>query len=122
MELQIEVSTKMAKLTEFQKELNDRYHCIVKKTDYMDLSGPSTSHGPSGTLPHARSHCYALNLEFLPPDLKKPWYTMASAQLTDRDITTISEWLRSGGTYCQYAFPACWLKLLLDSETSRSLD
>ena len=81
----------MAKLNEFQNELNDRCHWIVRKTDYMDLSGPSTSHGPSGTLPHAWSHHYAPNPVFLPPNRKKPWYTMASDQFTDGDITTISE-------------------------------
>ena len=67
MELQVEVSAKMAKLTEFQNELNDRCHSIIMKTNYMDMSGPSTSQGPSGTIPPLRSHHYAPNPAFIPP-------------------------------------------------------
>ena len=85
----------MKKLSEFQNELNDRTHQITMKIDYMDLSGPNTLQGPSGTQPPSRSHRYTPNLAFLPPDRKKLWITTASDQLTDVDITTISEWLRS---------------------------
>ena len=93
MELQLEVAQKIAKLTDFQNELNDKYHRIVMKTDYADLSGPSTLQGPPGNLPPTRNHRYAPNTTFIPQDHKKPWYTTASDQLTDTDITIISEWL-----------------------------
>ena len=46
MELQVEVSTKIAKLTDIQNKLNDRCHCIMMKMDYMDLSGPNPPKGP----------------------------------------------------------------------------
>ena len=42
--------------------------------------------------------------------------------ITDKDFSTILEWLRSGGAYTSYTDPARWVKLLLDQETSRSCD
>ena len=95
---------------------------MVMKTDYADLTGPSTSQGPPGSMPPARSYRYAPNPAILPQDCPKPWYTTASNTLTDTDIMVISEWLQSGGTYTLYIDPAHWVKLLLDQETARSFD
>ena len=51
LELQLEVAQKIAKLTDFQNELNDRCHRIVMKRDYAHLCSPSTSQEPPGNLP-----------------------------------------------------------------------
>ena len=92
------------------------------KTDYADLTGPSTSQGPPGSMPHSRSHIYAPNPAFIQQDHPKPWYITSSDTLTDTDITIISEWFQSGGTFTLYTDPAHWVKLLLDQETARSFD
>ena len=69
---QAKVNTKMNKLSAFQNELNDRTHRITSKIDYMDLSGPNTLQGPSGTQPPSCSHRYTPNPAFLSLDRKKP--------------------------------------------------
>ena len=95
MSLQAKVNAKKNKLSVFQNELNKRTHRIRSKIDYMDMSGSNTLQGPSGTQPASCSHRYTPNPTFLPPDRKKPWITTASDHITDVDLTTISEWLRS---------------------------
>ena len=56
MELQPEIAEKIRKLTSFQNDLNSRCHKILMKTDYTNLTGPSTSQGPPGSIPQARNH------------------------------------------------------------------
>ena len=47
---------------------------------------------------------------------------MVSDFITDKDFSTILEWLRSGGAYNSFTDPARWVMLLLDQETTRSFD
>merc|ERR1711962_1243156 len=46
-ELQLEVTKKVQKLTRFQDTLNSHCTAVHVKIDYTDLSGPSVSQGPS---------------------------------------------------------------------------
>ena len=120
--LQLEVTEKVQKLRRFQENLNSHCTAVHIKIDYADLSGPAVSQGPfsSGAVP--RNHIYAPIHNFLPSERDKLWYTTASDFITDKDFSTILEWLRSGGAYTSITNPAWWVKLLLDQETSRSFD
>ena len=85
LKLQLEIAQKIKKLNEFQNDLNLRCHNVIMKTDYADLTGPSTSQGPPGSIPQARNHRFAPNPHFISQDRQKPWYTTASDTLTDTD-------------------------------------
>ena len=102
--------------------MSSRCTAIHVKIEYADLSGPSVSQGPSSSGAVPRNHRYAPIHNFLPSERDKPWYTMALDFITDKDFSTILEWLQSGGAYTSYTDPAQWVKLLLDRETSKSFD
>ena len=42
--------------------------------------------------------------------------------MKDTDLTLVTEWLCSGGTYRDFQDPLQWFKLLVCSETACSLD
>ena len=96
-ELQLEVTEKVKELRRFQDALNACCTAVHIKIGYADLSGPTMSQGPSngGAIP--RNHRYAPIHNFLPSERDKPWYTTASDFVTDKDFSTILEWLWSGG-------------------------
>ena len=93
--------------------MNSYCSAIHVKIEYADLSGPSVSQGPSGGGAVPRNYKYTPIHHFLPSERDKPWYTTASDSITDKDFSTILEWLRSRGAYTQYTDPAQWVKLLL---------
>ena len=112
----------MQKLRRFQDTLSTRCTAVHVKIDYANLSGPAVSQGPSNGGAVPRNHRYAPIHNFLPSERDKPWYTTASDFMTDKDFSTILEWLHSGGAYTSYTDPTRWVKLLLDQETSRSFN
>ena len=125
MELQMEVSNKIAKLTDINNDIATRYVRIMCKIDYADLAVPTVRPNQGAAVQPSRSK-YQPNPTFLEQGGNKgrtqPWYTTASDLMTKSDITIITEWLHSGGPYTQYSDPARFLKLLLDEETGRVLN
>ena len=117
-----EIADKIRSLISFQNSLNSRCHKILMKTNYIDLSGPSTSQGPPDDIPQTRNSRFTLNPHFISQERQKPWFNTVSDTINEADIMTISEWLKSGGAYTTYTDPARWMKLLLDQETAMSLD
>ena len=84
---------KIKKLRIMQDELNSHCSAIHVKIEYADLSGPSVSQGPSGGGAVPRNHKYAPIHHFLLSERDKPWYTTALDSITDKDFSTILEWL-----------------------------
>ena len=94
--LHLEVTEKVQKLKRFQDELNSRCTAVNVKIDYANLSGPSVSQGPSSGGAVPRNHRYAPIHNFLPSEGEKPWYMTALDFITDKDFSTILEWLDQG--------------------------
>ena len=100
MELQTEIYTKIAKLTEIHSNIATRYAEIMCKVDYVDISPLVARPSLSTAMPQPRSK-YQPNPTFLEQgsnkDRNKPWYTTASDLMSESDITIITEWLHSRG-------------------------
>ena len=95
MELQMEVSNKIAKLTDIDNDIATRYAGIMCKIDYADLAVPTVRPNQGAAVQPSRSK-YQPNPTFLEQGGNKgrtqPWYTTASDLMTKLDITIITEW------------------------------
>ena len=120
MELQIEISTKIGKLSEIDEGIGSRYTRIMHRVDFTDMPISATRPNQPTTAQPSRNK-YSPNPTFLEQggnkDRARPWYTTASDLMTETDITIIQEWLLSGGPYTSYTEPTRFIKLLLDDET-----
>ena len=83
----------MLDLRKFQKNLNSRCTSIHKKIGYADLTGPTVSQGPTTVVAVPKNHRFNPIQNFLPSERSQPWYTTASDFITDKDFSTILEWL-----------------------------
>ena len=101
LDLQLEITQKIQKLRTFQDDLNAQCSQISIKIEFANLSGPTSFQGPPGSGTVSRNHRYAPNSHFLPTDREKPWYNTASDNITDKNLSMISEWPMSGGAYTQ---------------------
>ena len=94
MELQMEVSIKIAKLTDIDTDIGNRYARIMYKVDFSDLLIPTARPSQAGTAQPSRNK-YSPNPTFLEQGGNKgrsqPWYTTASNLMIESDITIIQE-------------------------------
>ena len=94
MELQIEVSMKIGKLTEIDKGIGRRYTRVMHRVDFADM--PVSMARPSQpTMAQPSRNKYSPNPTFLEQggnkDRAKPWYTTARDLMTESDIMIIQE-------------------------------
>ena len=124
MELQVEISTKIGRLSELNKDIGIRYTRIMTRVDYTGV--PTSAARPNQpTMAQPSRTKFSPNPTFMEQggnkDRAKPWYTTASDMMMESDITIIQEWLHSGGPYASFTEPTRFIKLLLVDETGRVL-
>ena len=104
-ELQMELSNKIGKLAGIDSKICSKYARIIKKVESVDLQVTATKQGQAGPAQPSRGR-YNHNPTFLEQGANKnrqqPWYTTASNQMPELDITILEEWLLSGGSYNTY--------------------
>ena len=95
MELQMEVSIKIAKWTDIDNDVPVRYVGIMYKIDYADHPVPKVKPSQTGAVQPFQNK-YSPNPTFLEQGgnrgRSQPWYTIASDLMTESKITIIQEW------------------------------